>query len=41
MKAVLLYALVFLAFAYTLNQVRKPTRRIGGFLAWIMNISHS
>ena len=30
-----------IAFAYLLNQARKPTRGIGRFYVWLMNMSHS
>ena len=35
------YALGLAAAAYMLNQVRKPTKWVGRFFAWIMNLSHS
>jgi ubiquinone/menaquinone biosynthesis C-methylase UbiE len=38
---VLYYVLLVVALLYTLNQVRKPTKWVGRFFLWIMNISHS
>ena len=40
-KLALFYILVLAAMAYMLNQVRKPTRWVGRFFLWAMNISHS
>jgi SAM-dependent methyltransferase len=37
----LYYVLLVVALLYTLNQVRKPTKWVGRFFLWIMNISHS
>jgi len=34
-------ALIFVAIPYVLNQVRKPTKWVGRFFAWVMNLSHS
>jgi SAM-dependent methyltransferase len=40
--APVLFYLLRAAFAfYVLNQVRKPTRWVGRFFLWIMNLSHS
>jgi len=41
MKPLLSYILLLLAMAYILNQVRKPTKWIGRFFVWMMNMSHS
>ncbi len=35
------YVLLAALLAYVLNQVRKPTKWIGRFFVWIMNMSHS
>jgi SAM-dependent methyltransferase len=40
-KQILHYVLLLIVFAYLLNQVRKPTRWVGRFFLWVMNISHS
>jgi hypothetical protein len=40
-KQILFYILLFIALAYLLNQARKPTRWIGRFYLWTMNMSHS
>lgn len=37
----LYYALLLAAAIYAVNQVRKPTKWIGRFFLWIMNMSHS
>jgi SAM-dependent methyltransferase len=37
----LYYVLIVLLMIYVLNQVRKPTRWVGRFFVWIMNMSHS
>ena len=34
-------AFIFVAIPYVLNQVRKPTKWVGRFFAWMMNLSHS
>lgn len=34
-------AIALIAAIYLLNQVRKPSRWVGRFFAWMMNISHS
>jgi SAM-dependent methyltransferase len=38
---VLYYIAVVVAMIYLLNQVRKPTKWVGRFFVWIMNLSHS
>jgi SAM-dependent methyltransferase len=38
---ILYWGLVLIAAIYVLNQVRKPTKWVGRFFAWIMNFSHS
>jgi SAM-dependent methyltransferase len=38
---VLYYILIAGLMIYVLNQVRKPTRWVGRFFVWIMNMSHS
>jgi SAM-dependent methyltransferase len=38
---VLYYALIAGVALYVLNQVRKPTRWVGRFFTWVMNMSHS
>lgn len=40
-KLALFYIIVLAAMAYMLNQVRKPTRWVGRFFLWVMNLSHS
>lgn len=40
-KQILFYILLLITLPYLLNQVRKPTRWIGRFFLWVMNISHS
>jgi len=40
-KLILHYILLLIALAYLLNQARKPTRWIGRFFLWAMNMSHS
>jgi hypothetical protein len=40
-KQILHYILLLIAAAYSLNQARKPTRWIGRFFVWLMNMSHS
>ncbi|HEY1160674.1 MAG TPA: class I SAM-dependent methyltransferase [Terracidiphilus sp.] len=37
----LFYIVWAAAMVYVINQVRKPTRWVGRFFLWIMNISHS
>jgi SAM-dependent methyltransferase len=37
----LYYLLLIVLALYALNQVRKPTRWVGRFFLWIMNMSHS
>jgi SAM-dependent methyltransferase len=37
----LYYVLLLAVLLYTLNQVRKPTKWVGRFFLWAMNISHS
>lgn len=38
----MLLLVLLVAFAlYTLNQLRKPTRWVGRFFLWVMNVSHS
>jgi hypothetical protein len=32
---------LFVALPYLVNQVRKPTKWIGRFFLWLMNVSHS
>jgi len=41
LESVLRYALLLVAAVYVLNQVRKPTKWVGRFFLWIMNLSHS
>ena len=41
MRPFLFYVLLLIALMYTLNQVRKPTKWVGRFFLWVMNISHS
>jgi ubiquinone/menaquinone biosynthesis C-methylase UbiE len=41
MKLFLYCILLLVALPYLVNQVRKPTRWIGRFFLWLMNISHS
>jgi ubiquinone/menaquinone biosynthesis C-methylase UbiE len=41
MEQFLSCVLLIVALIYTLNQVRKPTKWVGRFFLWIMNISHS
>jgi ubiquinone/menaquinone biosynthesis C-methylase UbiE len=38
---VLYWVLLLVAAIYILNQVRKPTKWVGRFFLWIMNLSHS
>jgi ubiquinone/menaquinone biosynthesis C-methylase UbiE len=38
---VLYYVLLAALMIYVLNQVRKPTKWVGRFFVWIMNMSHS
>src|SRR5262249_41588762 len=33
--------MLLIALPYLLNQVRKPTRWVGRFFLWVMNLSHS
>jgi ubiquinone/menaquinone biosynthesis C-methylase UbiE len=40
-KQILFYILLLSILAYLLNQARKPTRWIGRFYLWAMNMSHS
>src|SRR5262245_27587405 len=40
-RQILFYILLFIVAAYLLNQVRRPTRWIGRFYLWLMNLSHS
>src|SRR5262245_13533940 len=40
-KQFLHYIILIIVVAYTLNQVRKPTRWVGRLFAGIMNSSHS
>jgi SAM-dependent methyltransferase len=40
-KQILFFILLLIALPYMLNQVRKPTRWIGRFFLWMMNISHA
>lgn len=37
----LYFVLLIAMLVYTLNQVRKPTKWVGRFFLWIMNLSHS
>ncbi len=37
----LAYILLVVVLLYTLNQVRKPTKWVGRFFLWVMNMSHS
>ena len=41
MRRIVTYAFILVAIPYVLNQVRKPTKWVGRFFAWLMNISHS
>lgn len=41
LQVILRYSLVLLIAFYLLHQVRKPTRWVGRFFLWVMNISHS
>lgn len=38
---VLHYGLALMLAIYVVNQVRKPTRWVGQFFVWMMNMSHS
>jgi len=40
-EQLLIYLLLVAVLLYTLNQVRKPTKWVGRFFLWIMNMSHS
>jgi SAM-dependent methyltransferase len=40
-RHLVLAAVALLALPYVLNQVRRPTRWIGRFFLWTMNLSHS
>jgi len=41
MEQSLRYILIVVLMFYVLNQVRKPTKWVGRFFTWIMNMSHS
>src|ERR1700674_3090952 len=41
MEQSLRYILIVVLMFYILNQVRKPTKWVGRFFTWIMNMSHS
>jgi SAM-dependent methyltransferase len=40
-EQLLIYLLLVAVLLYTLNQVRRPTKWVGRFFLWIMNMSHS